>query len=65
MMFSLLEAEEEEEAVSERRIVDICCDDSPHDEAARPSLRTFHTVSRIHREFIGVANMVALANWRD
>src|SRR5215207_11237124 len=33
------------EAVCERGGVRICCHDSPHDEAARPCLRTFHTVS--------------------
>jgi hypothetical protein len=30
----------------ERRSVRICCHDSPHDEAVRPSLRTFHTASK-------------------
>jgi hypothetical protein len=29
----------------ERRSVGVRCDDSPHDGAARPSLRTFHTAS--------------------
>ena len=29
----------------ERRGVRICCHDPPHDEATRPSLRTFHTAS--------------------
>src|ERR671914_2486911 len=33
------------EAMCERRSVRVRCDDSPHDEAARSSLRTFHTVS--------------------
>ena len=33
------------EVVCERRSVGICCHDSPHDEAARPCLRTFHTAS--------------------
>src|SRR5215211_2021588 len=33
------------EAMCERRGVRICCHDSPHDEAARPYLRTFHTAS--------------------
>ena len=33
------------EVVCERRGVGICCHDSPHDEAARPCLRTFHTAS--------------------
>jgi hypothetical protein len=56
MMLSLLEAEEEEEAVSERRIVDICCDDSPRDEAARLSLRTFHSASlRRSRKFVEIS----------
>jgi hypothetical protein len=31
--------------VCKRRSVAICCHDSPHDEAPRPCLRTFHTVS--------------------
>ena len=34
------------EAVCERRSVRVRCHDSPHDEAARLSLRTFHTASR-------------------
>ena len=33
------------EAVCERRSVRVRCHDSPHDEAARPCLRTFHTAS--------------------
>src|SRR5215207_3482693 len=33
------------EAVCERRGVGVRCHDSPHDEAARPHLRPFHTVS--------------------
>src|SRR5829696_7778219 len=33
------------EAACERGGVRICCHDSPHDEASRPCLRTFHTVS--------------------
>src|SRR5215212_5561009 len=33
------------EVICERRSVGICCHNSPHDEAARPSLRTFHTAS--------------------
>src|SRR5215208_4710555 len=33
------------ELVCERRGVGVRCHDSPHDEAARPSLRPFHTVS--------------------
>src|SRR5829696_7987002 len=33
------------EVVCERGGVRICCHDPPHGEAARPSLRTFHTVS--------------------
>jgi hypothetical protein len=33
------------EIVCERRSVDICFHDSPHDEATRPCLRAFHTVS--------------------
>src|ERR671913_657431 len=33
------------EVVCERRGVGVRCDDSPHDEAARPCLRTFHTAS--------------------
>ena len=33
------------EVVCERGSVDICCHDPPHDEATRPSLRTFHTAS--------------------
>jgi hypothetical protein len=33
------------ETLCERRSVRVRCDDSPHDEAARPSLRTFHTAS--------------------
>src|SRR5918995_4879567 len=33
------------EAVCERRGVGVRCDDSPHDEATRECLRTFHTVS--------------------
>ena len=32
-------------ALCERRSVRVRCDDSPYDEAARPSLRTFHTAS--------------------
>jgi hypothetical protein len=31
--------------VCERRGVGVRCHDPPHDEAARPSLRPFHTVS--------------------
>src|SRR5215208_2074910 len=33
------------EALCERRSVGVRCHDSPHDEAARPCLRTFHTAS--------------------
>src|SRR5215212_11769545 len=33
------------ETMCEWRSVRVRCDDSPHDEAARPSLRAFHTVS--------------------
>src|SRR5215212_8004839 len=33
------------EVICERRSRGICCHDSPHDEAVRPSLRTFHTAS--------------------
>jgi hypothetical protein len=33
------------EVMCERRSVGVRCHDSPHDEAARPCLRTFHTVS--------------------
>jgi hypothetical protein len=33
------------EVVCEGGSVDICCDDSPYDEAARSCLRPFHTVS--------------------
>ena len=33
------------EVVCERGSVGICCHDSPHDEAARSCLRTFHTAS--------------------
>ena len=33
------------EAMCERRSVGVRCHDSPHDEAARPCLRPFHTVS--------------------
>ena len=33
------------EALCERGSVGVRCYDSPHDEAARPCLRTFHTVS--------------------
>jgi putative transposase len=33
------------EALCERGSVGICCHDSPHEEAARPCSRTFHTVS--------------------
>ena len=33
------------EVVCERRSVGVRCHDSPHDEAARPCLRTFHTAS--------------------
>jgi transposase len=29
----------------DRRGVRVCCHDSPHDEATRPGLRTFHTAS--------------------
>src|SRR5829696_9530996 len=29
----------------ERRVVSICCHDSPHDEAVDPPVRPFHTVS--------------------
>src|SRR5215208_607738 len=32
-------------ALCERRSVGVRCHDSPHDEAARPCLRTFHTAS--------------------
>ena len=34
------------EVMCERGSVGVCCHDSPHDEAARPCLRTFHTVSK-------------------
>src|SRR5215208_7996771 len=33
------------EVMCERRSVRVRCHDSPHDEAARPCLRTFHTAS--------------------
>ncbi len=33
------------EAICEQRGIRICCDESPHGEAADPRLRTFHTVS--------------------
>jgi putative transposase len=33
-------------SVCERRSVGVRCHDSPHDEASRPCLRTFHTVSK-------------------
>jgi hypothetical protein len=33
------------EVMCERRGVQICCDDSPHDVAVDPPLRAFHTVS--------------------
>src|SRR5215218_9613784 len=33
------------EVMCERRVVSICCHDSPHDEAVDPRLRPFHTVS--------------------
>jgi hypothetical protein len=33
------------EAMCERRVVGICCDDPPHAEAIEPPLRPFHTVS--------------------
>jgi len=33
------------ETMCQRRSVGVRCDDSPHDEAARPCLRTFHTAS--------------------
>src|SRR5829696_9248860 len=43
-------------ALCERRSVGVRCHDSPHDEAARPCLRTFHTASprtRVNREEAG------------
>src|SRR5215207_4744529 len=33
------------EVMCERRVVSICCHDSPHDEAVDPPVRPFHTVS--------------------
>src|SRR5215213_6796714 len=33
------------EVMCKRRVVSICCHDSPHDEAVVPRLRPFHTVS--------------------
>jgi hypothetical protein len=43
----------------EWRGVRICCHDSPHDEAARPCLRTFHTASE--GEFFEVGLPAAVA----
>jgi hypothetical protein len=46
------------EVMCERRVVSICCHDSPHDEAVDPPVRPFHTVSEV--EFCEVRVATAL-----
>src|SRR5918999_1475615 len=49
----------------ERRSVGICCHDSPHDEAARPCLRTFHTASLGTSVNNAVPLAAAVSGWGD
>src|SRR5918993_2797599 len=51
--------------VCERRSVGICCHDSPHDEAARPCLRTFHTVSEGEFSETHIQQPAWIARWSE
>jgi hypothetical protein len=48
--------------VCERRSVGVGCHDSPDDEAARPSLRTFHTASKHKFSEVRGSNLRSLAS---
>ena len=50
------------EVVCEQRSIGVRCHDSPHDEAARPCLRTFHTASEGEFSEVGRHSLLRTSN---